>query len=122
MKGATRRPPKHSIPHPLERKERLAYVTWLSSTVSGPDKDNFNDGYIVATRILVYQLFHTPKTRTNKSIDVVVVVVVVVVTPDVSESRRKRLRKTGHCPTHRIPVRRQRLTAFHERALARHYV
>lgn len=61
MKGATRRPPKHSIPHPLECKERLTYVTWLSSTASGPDKDDFNDGYIVATRILVYQLLHTPK-------------------------------------------------------------
>lgn len=61
MKGATRRPPKHSIPHPPERKERRAYVTWFSSAVSGPDKDDFNDGYFVATRILVYQLLHTPK-------------------------------------------------------------
>ena len=88
--GATWRPPKHSIPHPPERKERLAYVTWLSSTVSGPDKDDFSEGYFVATRILVYQLLHAPKTRTNKSIDVI-----VVVTPDVSESRRERLRKDG---------------------------
>ena len=40
------------------------------STVSGLDKDDFNDGYIVATRILVYQLLHTPKTRTSKLIDV----------------------------------------------------
>jgi hypothetical protein len=41
------------------------------STVSGLDKDDFNDGYIVATRILVYQLLHTPQTRTSKPIDVV---------------------------------------------------
>ena len=40
------------------------------STVSGLDKDDFNDGYIVATRILVYQLLHTPQTRTSKLIDV----------------------------------------------------
>jgi hypothetical protein len=40
------------------------------STVSGLDKDDFNDGYIVATRILVYQLLHTPQTRTSKPIDV----------------------------------------------------
>ncbi|KAF2030693.1 nucleotide-diphospho-sugar transferase, partial [Setomelanomma holmii] len=67
--------------------EKLAYVTWLSST---DDKDDLeNDNYFLATRILVWQLLHVPETRT-KGIDVV-----VMVTPAVSESRRARLRKDG---------------------------
>jgi len=83
MKGATRRPPKHSIPHPPERKGRLAYVTWH--------------------RCNAYPGVPTPSYPPN---------------PDqqTHRRRRERLRKTGHRPTHRIPVLKQRLTASHERA------
>ncbi|KAF2465004.1 nucleotide-diphospho-sugar transferase [Lindgomyces ingoldianus] len=69
---------------------KLAYVTWLSSTLVGPDSEDLdNDNYFIATRILVWQLLHAPKTRSH-GIDVV-----VVITPSVSESRRKRLEKDG---------------------------
>ncbi|KAF2262108.1 nucleotide-diphospho-sugar transferase, partial [Lojkania enalia] len=68
--------------------EKLAYVTWLSSTIYG-EKSEEEDVFFIATRILVWQLLHYEKTKT-KGIDVV-----VIVTPDVSESRRKRLRKDG---------------------------
>ncbi|ORY09917.1 nucleotide-diphospho-sugar transferase [Clohesyomyces aquaticus] len=71
-------------------EEKLAYVTWLSSTVVGKDSEKLDeDVYFIGTRILIWQLLHYQKTKTH-GIDVV-----VVVTPDVSESRRERLRKDG---------------------------
>ena len=70
--------------------ERLAYATWLSSTVADPDSDYDDDVYFLATRILVYQLLHAPKTRTRRNIPVV-----VMVTPDVSRTRRERLARDG---------------------------
>ncbi|KAF2183185.1 glycosyltransferase family 8 protein [Zopfia rhizophila CBS 207.26] len=69
---------------------KLAYVTFLSSTLVGPDSEDLTkDNYFIATRILVWQLLHSPKTRSH-NIDVV-----VVVTPSVSASRRERLQKDG---------------------------
>ncbi|ORY10660.1 nucleotide-diphospho-sugar transferase [Clohesyomyces aquaticus] len=69
---------------------KYAYVTWLSGTIVGPESEDLdNDKYFVATRILVWQLLHSPKTR-SEGIDVV-----VAVTPSVSDSRRERLRKDG---------------------------
>ncbi|KAF2181786.1 glycosyltransferase family 8 protein [Zopfia rhizophila CBS 207.26] len=76
--------------HHSNTKEKLAYVTWLSSTVVGEDSEKLDeDVYFIGTRILVWQLLHYKKTKTS-GIDVI-----VVVTPDVSESRRERLRKDG---------------------------
>ncbi|KAF2474224.1 nucleotide-diphospho-sugar transferase [Lindgomyces ingoldianus] len=84
-------PTKSNHPEETEPgKEKLAYVTWLSSTVVGENSENLDeDKYFIGTRILVWQLLHYSKTKTD-GIDVV-----VVVTPDVSESRRERLRKDG---------------------------
>ncbi|KAF2810940.1 nucleotide-diphospho-sugar transferase, partial [Mytilinidion resinicola] len=79
-----------------EGPERLAYVTWLSSTVVGENSENLDeDNYFIATRLLVWQLLHNEKTRTTNNIDVV-----VVVTPDVSESRIWRLKKDGAIVKH----------------------
>ncbi|KAL6707317.1 hypothetical protein ACN47E_004305 [Coniothyrium glycines] len=70
--------------------EKLAYVTWLSATtLEDGDEDLEHDNYFLATRILVWQLLHVPRTRT-KGIDVV-----VMVTPRVSKSRITRLRQDG---------------------------
>ncbi len=69
-----------------------AYVTLLAPN---PKLDNGNfpdeeDEYFVATRVLAYQLLHSPDTATNSSIPFV-----VLVTPDVAESKVERLRKDG---------------------------
>ncbi|KAF1994480.1 glycosyltransferase family 8 protein [Amniculicola lignicola CBS 123094] len=70
--------------------EKLAYVSWLSSTVAGKDNEDLDkDLYFIGTRILVWQLLHYYKTKT-KNIDVV-----IITTPDVSQSRIDRLRKDG---------------------------
>ncbi|KAF2004412.1 glycosyltransferase family 8 protein [Amniculicola lignicola CBS 123094] len=70
--------------------EKLAYVTWLSSTVVGEDSEKLDeDNYFIGTRILVWQLLHYQKTKTT-GIDVI-----VITTPDVSQSRIDRLRKDG---------------------------
>lgn len=75
---------------PDTSNEKLAYVTWLSSTVAEKDdQDMSKDVYFIGTRILVWQLLHYEKTRA-RGIDVV-----VLVTPDVSEPRRERLQKDG---------------------------
>ncbi|KAH7305470.1 nucleotide-diphospho-sugar transferase [Stachybotrys elegans] len=72
--------------------ERYAYVTWLSNTVAANSRasENFDDDlYFTATRVLVWQLLHDPKTKTS-GIDVI-----VMVSPGVSEAHRERLRKDG---------------------------
>lgn len=72
---------------PENNQEKYAYVTLLSGTVDAPD-DLEQDNYFVATRILLWQLLHNPKTRTKHD-------VIVMVTPSVSEHRRERLKKDG---------------------------
>lgn len=69
--------------------ERLAIALLMTSTVD-QSEDLENDNYFVATRMVVWQLLHNPSTRINSSIDVF-----VMVTPDVSESRRERLKQDG---------------------------
>ena len=69
-----------------------AYVTLLAphpklDDEAFPDEE---DEYFVATRVLAYQLLHSPDTATNLSIPFV-----VLVTPDVAESKVERLRKDG---------------------------
>jgi alpha-N-acetylglucosamine transferase len=73
--------------HGPDGQEKLAYVTFLSGTVY-QDDDLENDNYLQAVRILVWQLVHVPGTRTKHD-------VVVMVTPNVSKSRRERLKKDG---------------------------
>ncbi|KAI9694266.1 MAG: hypothetical protein M1820_009069 [Bogoriella megaspora] len=81
---------QHSSTISASNPEKLAYTTWLSSTISDPDSDFNEDVYFLATRILVYQLLHAPQTRSLRGIPVV-----VLVTPDVSRTRRERLRRDG---------------------------
>ena len=65
-------------------------MTWLSSTVVGEKSEKLDeDVYFIGTRILIWQLLHDPDTKAE-GIDVI-----VAVTPDVSASRRERLRKDG---------------------------
>ncbi|KAF2676229.1 glycosyltransferase family 8 protein, partial [Lentithecium fluviatile CBS 122367] len=75
---------------PDAKGEKLAFATFLSGTLDH-DEDLDNDNYFIATRLLCWQLLHSPRTKiTNPNIDVV-----VMVTPSVSASRRERLKKDG---------------------------
>ena len=69
-----------------------AYVTLLAPN---PKLDNHTvpddeDEYFVGTRVLAYQLLHSPKTGTNTSVPFV-----VLATKEVPESKLERLRKDG---------------------------
>jgi alpha-N-acetylglucosamine transferase len=69
--------------------EKLAYATYLASTIEIPPPDD-RDRFFVATRMLVYQILHDPKTRTQISIPIL-----ILVDPGVSQSKRDRLEKDG---------------------------
>ena len=73
-------------------KSPYAYVTLLAPN---PKLDNHTvsddeDVYFVGTRVLAYQLLHSPKTGTNTSVPFV-----VLATKEVPESKLERLRKDG---------------------------
>ena len=77
-----------STPH----QSSYAYVTLLAPN---PKYDNVSvsddeDEYFVATRVLAYQLLHSPTTASNSSIPFV-----VLCTPDLAKSKLERLRKDG---------------------------
>ncbi|KAF1961210.1 nucleotide-diphospho-sugar transferase, partial [Byssothecium circinans] len=69
--------------------EKLAFAMFFSSTEYQSEVLSA-DNYFISARILVWQLLHSPKTRSRRPIDVV-----VLVTPSVSESRRKVLEADG---------------------------
>lgn len=73
-------------------KSPYAYVTLLAPNPKFDNKTvpDDEDEYFVGTRVLAYQLLHSPKTGTNTSIPFV-----VLATPDVPESKLERLRKDG---------------------------
>ncbi|KAL9073913.1 MAG: hypothetical protein Q9157_004559 [Trypethelium eluteriae] len=71
--------------------ERLAYATFLTATMANLDDPNDeHDLYFIATRILAWQILHSPVTATNRSIPFL-----VLVTEDISESKRERLTMDG---------------------------
>lgn len=70
-------------------EERLAFAMFFSSTVDQTE-DLANDKYFISARMLVWQLLHSPRTRSRRPIDVV-----VLVTPSVSQSRRAVLEADG---------------------------
>ncbi|KAL9623537.1 MAG: hypothetical protein Q9160_002218 [Pyrenula sp. 1 TL-2023] len=70
---------------------KYAFATFLTGTSANvTDKDDNHDNYLVATRILIYQLLHAPETRSKTKIPIV-----ALVTKEVPESKRARLRKDG---------------------------
>lgn len=74
-----------------EPAEELAYVTFFTGTEANKsDPDIDNDVYFVATRILGYQLMHSPKTRTQRNIPFV-----ILVPPDVVPAKRDRFERDG---------------------------
>ncbi|KAH8598349.1 nucleotide-diphospho-sugar transferase [Bisporella sp. PMI_857] len=79
-----------SLP-PEQLRERLAYAIYLSGT-SAPETDNSidADNYLIATRILIYQLLYAPSTRTKLNIPVL-----ILATPDVDDHKLERLAKDG---------------------------
>jgi alpha-N-acetylglucosamine transferase len=83
------KPGKESNAQPTIAVERLAYATYLSSTIkrTGPDD---NDRFFVTARMLCWQILHAPETRTNRSIPFL-----VLVDPGVSQSKRDRLERDG---------------------------
>lgn len=75
----------------LSRTPKYAFATFLTGTSANVTDENDNhDTYLVATRILIYQLLHAPETRSKTDIPFV-----VLVTEEVPESKRARLRKDG---------------------------
>jgi alpha-N-acetylglucosamine transferase len=82
--------PEASEKEPEKKGEQLAFATFLSGTLDH-DEDLDHDNYFIATRLLCWQLLHSPRTKIrNPNIDVV-----VMVTPSVSASRIARLKKDG---------------------------
>ena len=79
---------KPSIP---TNNSPYAYVTFLQDHYLHDDKTEDNtDEYFISTRVLGYQLMHSPKTGTEEFIPFV-----VVCTPGVRESKKKRLEEDG---------------------------
>ncbi|OAL38462.1 hypothetical protein AYO20_02111 [Fonsecaea nubica] len=77
----------------LQRPEsKYAYVVYLAPTEKedAGEEDTEDDVYLTSVRLLIYQLLHDPETRTNNSIPVV-----VLVSPQVSQSKRRRLEREG---------------------------
>ncbi|KAL9084421.1 MAG: hypothetical protein Q9165_008059 [Trypethelium subeluteriae] len=79
--------------------EKIAYATFLSGSNDG--KENLDNKYYVAVRMLGYQLMHCPETRTKRKIPFL-----VIVTDDVPEIRRKRLEADGAqvIPVESVPM------------------
>lgn len=79
-----------ATPKPIYRG-RYAITTFLASHDDGtrPVGDE-QDPYFASARTLVYQLLHSPNTKLRYKIPVI-----VAVTPDVRESKRRRLRADG---------------------------
>ncbi|KAK0390499.1 hypothetical protein NLU13_0003 [Sarocladium strictum] len=73
-----------------EAQHKFAYMLWLSNTPEN-DTENFDaDRYFVASRVLLWQLFHDPVTKASKDIDVI-----VMCGPRVGEAHKERLRQDG---------------------------
>lgn len=72
----------------------VAFVTFLGAFTGGIDpnkpEDDNDDGYYLSTRVLGYQLMHSPTAGTNSSIPFV-----VIVTDETSARKRARLEKDG---------------------------
>ncbi|KAF1961544.1 nucleotide-diphospho-sugar transferase [Byssothecium circinans] len=86
--SSSTQPSSATQPNPSE--EKLAIVTFLSGTLD--KEDNWEDDeYFSATRLLAWQLLHSPATKIRRqNLDFY-----VIVTPSVSKSRRERLEKDG---------------------------
>ncbi|KAF2665186.1 nucleotide-diphospho-sugar transferase [Microthyrium microscopicum] len=79
-----------SLPSSLRSKPKgpqYAYATFLSSR---PEGNITEDSYVLATRVLAYQLLHHPVTKTTKNIPFL-----VIVPPHVPESIHELLTKEG---------------------------
>jgi alpha-N-acetylglucosamine transferase len=68
--------------------ERLAYITYLASTMAIPPPDS-SDRFFIATRMLIYQILHDPVTRSLS------IPIIVLVDPGVRQSMIERLEKDG---------------------------
>ncbi|EUC47031.1 glycosyltransferase family 8 protein [Bipolaris oryzae ATCC 44560] len=80
-------PPYKLATEEASQDMKYAYLIFMSQTLD-VSKDLEKDNYFVAARILVWQLVHNPSTRTKHD-------VIVMVTPNVSQSRRDRLKRDG---------------------------
>ncbi|KAJ5989102.1 hypothetical protein N7481_004312 [Penicillium waksmanii] len=87
-------------------KGRHAISTFLTSKADEAETEIDNDdGNFVSTRILVYQLLHSPSTKLRDPVPII-----VLVTPEVREAKRHRLREDGAIvievdhATHSMPV------------------
>ncbi|KAK8216745.1 hypothetical protein M8818_001708 [Zalaria obscura] len=88
---------KHSD---LQQASQVAFATFLGGNTNtdvrtikmeeDEDTNDEDDGYFLATRVLAYQLLHSPVTGTNSSIPLL-----VFVTPNVSARKVARLRSDG---------------------------
>ncbi|EMD67054.1 glycosyltransferase family 8 protein, partial [Bipolaris sorokiniana ND90Pr] len=67
--------------------KKYAYLIFMTQTLNASD-DLERDNYFITARILMWQLVHNPSTRTKHD-------VIVMVTPNVSQSRRGRLKRDG---------------------------
>lgn len=76
----------------LPNTQNVAYLSFMTETVMDSKKNYTydDDRYLIAMRMLVYQLKHQPETRTRRSIPII-----VMVTHDVAEEKREMLRKDG---------------------------
>jgi alpha-N-acetylglucosamine transferase len=79
----------HEPSHGAEKRENIAYVTYLAQSDPEPEEDR-DDKYFIATRMLGYQLMHAPDTRTNTSIPFI-----VMVPTSMRQSKRDRLVRDG---------------------------
>ncbi|KAJ8610942.1 hypothetical protein MRB53_038246 [Persea americana] len=69
----------------------VAFTMMLGADFYNSDADPDDaDGYFVGARVLIYQLLHSPKTRTKNNIPVI-----VFVTEEVKHSKRQRLMADG---------------------------
>jgi alpha-N-acetylglucosamine transferase len=71
-------------------KSKYAFVTLLAGDSMHPnDPENLHDNYLIATRILAYQIMHAPETKSND------VPFVVLATKAVHINKIERLRRDG---------------------------
>jgi alpha-N-acetylglucosamine transferase len=76
----------------LQPAPKVAFATFLAAPTGDSDdqEDDDKDGYFVGTRVLAYQLLHSRSAGTNSSLPFL-----VLCTPEVSERKRKQLKKDG---------------------------
>ena len=111
----TRRSARHwsipAVPVPLSGRatgtnSTVAFATFLTGsghpTIELPTTIDTSDGYFLSARVLIYQLLHSPRTKTKRDIPFL-----VLVTQGVSQRKRDRLKNDGAIvvPTQNLDVK-----------------